>query len=48
MGFDITGCTNLLAIAFAFAFCAAICGLLVGWNRRDAIMAKGKHRFTRE
>jgi hypothetical protein len=31
------GGANLLAIALAFAFWAASCGLLVGWNRRAAV-----------
>ena len=31
------GGANLLAIALAFAFWAASCGLLVGWNRREAV-----------
>ena len=36
----------MAAIAFAFAFCAANCGLLVGWNRNEA--ARRQHRMTRE
>lgn len=35
--FNAEGGANLLAIALAFAFCAANCGRFVGWNRKEAV-----------
>ena len=35
--FSAEGGANLLAMALAFAFCAANCGRLVGWNRKEAV-----------